>query len=88
MASVIREGHQLVERDRSVLVVIDIQAYFLGKLPLDVRGPLVQRMAWLMRIARAFDIPIVATAEDVAEIGPLVPELLEELPADRRSTTR
>ena len=84
MASMIRDGHQLVEREKSVLVVIDIQAYFLGKLPLDVRGPLVERMAWLMRIARALDIPIVATAEDMAKNGPLVPELLEALPAGQK----
>lgn len=80
----IRNGHQLVEREASALVVIDIQSYFLGKLPLDVRGPLVARMAWLMRIARALEIPIVATAEDMARNGPLVPELLEALPAGQK----
>ncbi len=80
MAGLIREGHGLVERDRSVLIVIDVQDYFLGKLPLDVRGPLVERMAWLMRVARALDIPIVATAEDVARDGPLTAALADELP--------
>jgi nicotinamidase-related amidase len=63
-----------------MLVVIDVQAYFLGKLPLDRRGPLVARMAWLMRVAQALEIPVVATAEDMARNGPLVPEILEALP--------
>ncbi|MEZ5924045.1 MAG: isochorismatase family protein [Hyphomicrobiaceae bacterium] len=81
MSALIRPGHELVDRAQSVLVVIDIQSYFLGKLPLDVRAPLVERMAWLMRVARALDIPIVATAEDMARNGPLVPALLEALPA-------
>ncbi len=81
MAELIREGHGLVERDRSVLIVIDVQDYFLGKLPLDVRGPLVERMAWLMRVARALGIPIIATAEDVARDGPLAAALAGELPA-------
>ena len=33
-----------------------------------------------MRVARALDIPIIATAEDIANDGPLVDELLDELP--------
>jgi len=65
----------LFERDRSCLVVIDVQQYFLDKLPLDQRAPLVARIAWLMRVARALEIPIIATAEDIANDGPLVPEL-------------
>ena len=73
--------HGLIERDRSCLVVIDVQQYFLDKLPLHERGPLVQRIAWLMRVARALEIPLVATAEDVARNGPLVPQLAELLPA-------
>ena len=72
---------QLIERERSCLVVIDAQAYFLAKLPLDWRAPLVERMAWLMRVARALDIPIIPTAEDIERDGPLVPELAEVLPA-------
>ena len=75
----LRDGHGLVDRSQSVLVVIDIQSYFLTKLPLDVRGPLVARMAWIIRVARALDIPIVATAEDIARNGPLVPELTQAL---------
>ena len=72
--------HGLVERERSCLIVIDVQQYFLDKLPLHERGPLVQRIAWLMRVARALEIPIIATAEDVARDGPLVPELAALLP--------
>jgi len=71
----------LIERERSCLIVIDVQQYFLDKLPLHERGPLVQRMAWLMRVARALDIPIIATAEDSGRNGPLVPELAGLLPA-------
>src|SRR5215470_16086661 len=70
----------LIERERSCLIVIDVQQYFLDKLPLHERGPLVQRMAWLMRVARALEIPLIATAEDVDRNGPLVPELADLLP--------
>jgi nicotinamidase-related amidase len=72
--------HGLIERERSCLLVIDVQQYFLDKLPLHERGPLVQRMAWLMRVARTLDIPVIATAEDVERNGPLVPELAGLLP--------
>lgn len=70
----------LIARERSCLIVIDVQQYFLDKLPLHERRPLVQRMAWLMRVARALEIPLIATAEDVERNGPLVPELADLLP--------
>lgn len=74
-------AHSLADRHHSCLIVIDVQQYFLDKLPLDLRRPVVQRMAWLMGVARQLDIPIIATAEDVERDGPLVPELAAELPA-------
>lgn len=73
--------HALLERDQSCLIVIDVQHYFLGKLPLHERRPLVERIAWVMRVARILGIPVIATAEDMAQDGPLVPELAAELPA-------
>ena len=72
--------HGLIDRNDCCLIVIDVQQYFLDKLPLDWRRPLVQRIAWLMRVAKALDIPIIATGEDMANDGPLVPELARELP--------
>ena len=74
------EDGGLFHRDRSCLIVIDVQQYFLAKLPLDQRAPLVARIGWLMRVARTLQIPIIATAEDIANDGPLVPELAGLLP--------
>ena len=74
------QGHQLFDRDRSCLVVIDVQQYFLVKLPGEQQVPLVARIAWLIRVARALGIPIIATAEDITNDGPLVDELRRELP--------
>ena len=70
----------LFDHRKSCLIVIDVQQYFLDKLPLDWRQPLVERIAWLMCLARILDIPIIATAEDIAEDGPLVASLMSELP--------
>jgi nicotinamidase-related amidase len=72
--------HALIERADCALLVIDVQDYFLNKLPEAERGPLVARIGWLMRVARELDIPILATAEDVANDGPLVPDLSALLP--------
>ncbi len=74
-------GPGLLDRARCCLAVIDVQAFFLDKLPLDQREPLVQRIAWLMGAANALGIPILATAEDIQHDGPLVPELEKLLPA-------
>ncbi|HEX6093964.1 MAG TPA: isochorismatase family protein [Dongiaceae bacterium] len=71
----------LAERARSCLLVIDVQQYFLTKLALQEREPLVRRMAWLMQVARLLEIPVIATAEDIARNGTLVPGLMTELPA-------
>jgi len=71
---------RLFDHHKSCLVVIDVQQYFLDKLPLDWRQPLVARIAWLMRVARILDIPIIASAEDIAKDGPLVTSLISELP--------
>lgn len=73
--------HRLIDRHDSCLIVIDVQSHFLDKLPLDWRRPLVARIAWLVRVAKALGIPVIATAEDIAHDGPLVPELISELPS-------
>ncbi len=73
----------LLDRRRCCLAVIDVQKFFLDKLPPDQRGPLVARIAWLMRVARALEIPILATAEDIPRNGPLVAELEKLLPPER-----
>jgi nicotinamidase-related amidase len=70
----------LMERDDCALLVIDVQEYFLDKLPEADRAPLVARIGWLMRVARTLEIPIIATAEDVARDGPMVPALRALLP--------
>lgn len=81
MDNVSRSDHwHLLEREDSCLVVIDVQTIFLDKLPLDWRAPLVECIDWLMRVARVLDIPIMATAENIARVGPLVPELAALLP--------
>jgi nicotinamidase-related amidase len=70
----------LVDRAQSCLGVIDVQQNFLNKLPEPERPGLVARIAWLVRVANRLEIPILATAEDMNRNGPLVPELVRDLP--------
>ena len=74
------QDHSLFHRDTSCLVVIDVQQYFLNKLPAGLAAPLVARIGWFMRVARALGIPIIATAEDIPDNGTLVAPLLDLLP--------
>ena len=65
-------------------MVIDVQQYFLDKLPVERRVPLVGRVVWLMKLAAALDIPIIATAEDIASNGGLVGEVMTALPGKQK----
>ena len=77
-------GWELLDANRTALVVIDAQQNFLDKLPLAQRASLVERIAFVMKVAKAMELPILATAEDYAEGGsnPLMhPSLKALLPA-------
>jgi nicotinamidase-related amidase len=66
----------LLDRDDSVLVVVDAQP---GFLPDDAK-PAVERIAWLVAIAAQLGIPIVATEEEPERHGTTA----VNLPADAR----
>jgi nicotinamidase-related amidase len=70
----------LVDVQDSILVAIDVQAAFLEKLSPEERRPLLDRICWLIRVARCLNVPIVATAEDIAELGSITPQVTHALP--------
>ena len=70
----------LVEADDSVLLVIDIQDHFLDKYDPAVSKPLVEKAAWLLKVAAQLEIPIVAMAEDINRAGSLNESILNALP--------
>jgi nicotinamidase-related amidase len=78
-----RARHSLLERKRCCLAVIDVQAFFLNKLALAVREPLVARILWLMRAAKALDVALLVTGEDMARNGPVLAEIAALLPQER-----
>jgi nicotinamidase-related amidase len=74
--------HGLIDVDDSILVVIDVQARFLVKLPPDESRALNQRICWLIGVARWLRVPLVVTAEDIPDMGGVDPQIARALPED------
>jgi nicotinamidase-related amidase len=66
----------LLDRDDSVLVVVDAQPGFLAA-EADLA---VERMAWLVAVAARLGVPIVATEEEPERNGPTDPRVAARLP--------
>ena len=76
-------GHdltELVDVDDSLLVVIDVQDYFLDKYETARSQDVVGRIVWLLQVAAALDVPVVAMAEDIPSTGNLTMAVAEALP--------
>lgn len=71
----------LIDVDDCLLIVIDVQAVFLRKLPEVESELLVNRIGWLIQVADKLHLPIIGTAEDMAKLGGLVSPIAEKLPA-------
>ena len=72
----------LIEVDDSILIVIDVQEFFLARLPEEERELLVARIGWLIGVANRLKVPIVVTAEDIPKLGGVVPALADKLPPE------
>ena len=77
-------AHSLIDRDDTVLVVIDIQQPFLDKYDRAKVQTLLSKVAWLIDIAKHLGIPVVAMAEAIAKNGTLVGPILNALPEGTR----
>ena len=71
---------KLIDVDDCLLIVIDVQAAFLRKLPEQESELLVNRMGWLMQVAEKLGMPMIATAEEMTKHGGLVPQIVKKLP--------
>jgi nicotinamidase-related amidase len=67
---------RLLERDASVLIVVDAQPGFAEA----EGGGILGRVAWLVGVAGALDVPIVVTEEDPDRNGPTAEEIMVRLP--------
>src|SRR5262245_39423961 len=72
--------HSLIAAESSALIVIDVQPVFLRKLAPAEAEPLLQRICWLIGVARWLAIPLIATAEDSTREGPVDAQIARSLP--------
>ncbi len=63
----------LIDVDDSVLVLVDVQESFLGKLPEAESAILIERICWLIGVARWARVPLVVMAEDISSSGAVHP---------------
>jgi nicotinamidase-related amidase len=70
---------RLLARDDSVLIVVDAQPGF-GRVADPGSKMAIDRMAWLVGVAAALDIPVIATEEDAARNGPTEAAVRDRFP--------
>lgn len=73
-------------RDRSILVVIDLQPSFTKAIP--TIEPVLERTAFLVEVARALEVPIISTTQNGARMGGLdvkLQAMLDKEPIDKMS---
>jgi len=71
----------LIEADDSVLVLVDVQEVFLAKLPEAESAILLERICWLIGVARWLGVPQVVMAEDISSNGTIHPAVSRALAA-------
>jgi nicotinamidase-related amidase len=77
-------GAELIAVDDSVLCVVDVQPWFVDRLPETTGAGFVARIAWLCRLAGALSVPVVVTEEESEENGSTAAEIVAALPAGTR----
>jgi nicotinamidase-related amidase len=69
----------LIDAERSMLLVIDLQAKLVPVLADHER--VVAHVTWLMRLAQKLGVPVAGTEQYPKGLGPLVPKVRKLLPA-------
>jgi nicotinamidase-related amidase len=69
----------LIDVDDSVLALIDVQERFLCKLPEAESAILLERICWLIGVARWARVPQVVMAEDISSNGSVHPAVARVL---------
>jgi nicotinamidase-related amidase len=69
-----------LDRDRALLLVVDVQEKLAAAMPPEARAQLEKNAAVLIRAARRLVLPVIATEQYPKGLGPTVPALRELLP--------
>lgn len=76
------KDHALIDVNDSLLIVIDVQDFFLQQLDDVESRSLLSRIKWIIDVAVRLDVPIVVTAENIPVYGSVCEELQDRLPAE------
>jgi nicotinamidase-related amidase len=79
-------SHELLSRDNSLLVVVDIQEKLLPAIP--VRESLIESCRMLLQGAKLLRVPIAATEQYPRGLGPIVPEIRQLLDGNAAEKVR
>ena len=74
--------HPLIKAEDSVLIVIDVQDLFINKLSSEQQYPLLDHISWLIGVANWLMIPLIVTAEDIGQLGPVHSDIKQMLPPE------
>ena len=74
--------NELIDVSDSVLLVIDVQDRFLEKFSETDQEVLKNRIGWVIDVAVRLQVPVIATAEDSAQLGGVTASIAEKFPAD------
>lgn len=71
-----------LDRDRALLLVIDVQEKLAAAMPAEARAQLEKNAAVLVQAARRLRLPVVATEQYPKGLGHTLPSLRQLLPED------
>lgn len=74
----------LIEVNDSILIAIDIQPHFVKKESNIEPNPLLQRMCWVIKVAKWLSVPLIVTAEDILRTGNIADEVAKILPPNTK----
>jgi nicotinamidase-related amidase len=83
-----RNAFSLIDASDCVLLIIDVQEYFLGKLETEAAQRICQRIRWLAQVAGWLKIPVIVTAEDMESNDTTVAMIGDVLPDGRRALNK
>jgi nicotinamidase-related amidase len=75
-------NEELIDVDDSVLLAIDVQDRFLEKYPETDQEVLKNRIGWVIDVAVRLQVPVIATAEDIDQLGGVTPSIAAKFPPD------
>jgi len=70
----------LINVDDCVLILIDVQDHFLTRLPPERAELLVNRVGWMMEVAKILNVPMIVTAEEWKRYSDFPAVLTDRLP--------